>query len=49
MDSKSYRYIKSFKSHGVSYFVQYFESADGREDIWKDVQRNKAQIASAVL
>ncbi|KAH7706530.1 hypothetical protein AAVH_26238 [Aphelenchoides avenae] len=49
MDSENKRHIKDFNSHGVSYFVQYFERADDPADIWNDVEEKKAEIVNAVF
>lgn len=52
VEVKNDRHIQSFNSHGVSYFVQHFKTADlsvGFNNTWEQIQDKEAKIVDAVL
>ncbi|KAH7710065.1 hypothetical protein AAVH_22643 [Aphelenchoides avenae] len=52
MKSKGDRHVQSFNRHGVSYFVQYFNTTDlsvGFNDTWSQIHDNEAEIVGAVF
>ncbi|KAH7717335.1 hypothetical protein AAVH_15283 [Aphelenchoides avenae] len=51
-ESKGNRHIQSFNSHGVSYFIQYFNTSDlsaGLNATWEAITKNNADIVDAVF
>ncbi|KAH7717332.1 hypothetical protein AAVH_15280 [Aphelenchoides avenae] len=52
MESGSRCHVKSFNNQGVSYFIQYFKTADltvGLNDTWKDIHDKETEIVDAVF